>query len=63
MVIEYSRHVLGIEDANFPSFEPDCANPVIATMEEQKDTVACKGDMGHTIASWLPTRLSWRKAR
>ena len=35
MVIEYSRHVLGIEDANSSEFEPDCANPVIATMEEQ----------------------------
>ena len=32
MVIEYSRHVLGIEDANSSEFEPDCANPVIATM-------------------------------
>ena len=26
MVIEYSRHVLGIEDANSSEFEPDCAN-------------------------------------
>ena len=49
MVIEYSRHVLGIEDANSSEFEPDCANPVIATMEEQKDIVAGKGDMGHTM--------------
>jgi len=30
-------------------FDPDCANPVIATMEEQKDIVAGKGDMGHTM--------------
>ena len=27
MVIEYSRHVLGIEDANSSEFEPDCSNP------------------------------------
>ena len=47
MVIEYSRHVLGIEDANSSEFEPDCANPVIATMEEQKDIVAGKGDACH----------------
>ena len=62
MVIEYSRHVLGIEDANSSEFEPDCANPVIATMEEQKDIVAGKGDMG-TPCVLAPTRLSWRKAR
>ena len=49
MVIEYARHVLGLEDANSTEFEPDCANPVIATMEEQKDIVAGKGDMGHTM--------------
>ena len=49
MVIEYARHVLGLEDANSTEFEPDCATPVIATMEEQKDIVAGKGDMGHTM--------------
>ena len=36
-------------DANSSEFDPDCANPVIATMEEQKDIVAGKGDMGHTM--------------
>ncbi|MDN6769097.1 MAG: CTP synthase, partial [Bifidobacterium mongoliense] len=49
MVIEYSRHVMGLEDANSSEFEPDCQNPVIATMEEQKAIVAGKGDMGHTM--------------
>ena len=49
MVIEYARHVLGLEDANSTEFEPDCATPVIATMEEQKDIVAGNGDMGHTM--------------
>lgn len=49
MVIEYARDVLGIEDANSSEFDPDCANPVIATMEEQKDIVAGHGDMGHTM--------------
>jgi CTP synthase len=49
MVIEYSRHVLGLEDANSSEFEPGCENPVIATMEEQKDIVEGKGDMGHTM--------------
>ncbi|MGO1346068.1 MAG: CTP synthase, partial [Bifidobacterium psychraerophilum] len=49
MVIEYSRHVLGLEDANSSEFEAGCENPVIATMEEQKDIVEGKGDMGHTM--------------
>lgn len=49
MVIEYARHVLGLEDANSTEFEKDCGDPVIATMEEQKDIVAGKGDMGHTM--------------
>ncbi|WP_297316077.1 CTP synthase [uncultured Bifidobacterium sp.] len=49
MVIEYARHVLGLEDANSSEFEPDCEHPVIATMEEQKDIVAGHGDMGHTM--------------
>lgn len=49
MVIEFARHVLGLEDANSSEFEPDCENPVIATMEEQKEIVAGHGDMGHTM--------------
>ena len=49
MVIEYARHVLGLEDANSSEFEPDCENPVIATMAEQKAIVQGKGDMGHTM--------------
>ena len=49
MVIEYARHVLGLEDANSTEFEKDCGDPVIATMEEQKDIVDGKGDMGHTM--------------
>ena len=49
MVIEYARDVLDIKDANSSEFDPECANPVIATMEEQKDIVAGHGDMGHTM--------------
>ncbi|PXY80318.1 CTP synthase [Bifidobacterium indicum] len=49
MVIEYARHILGLEDANSSEFEPNCEHPVIATMEEQKDIVAGHGDMGHTM--------------
>lgn len=49
MVIEFARHVLELEDANSSEFEPDCENPVIATMEEQKEIVAGHGNMGHTM--------------
>ncbi|BDR54590.1 CTP synthase [Bombiscardovia apis] len=49
MVIEYSRDALGLEDANSSEFEPGCANPVVATMEEQKSIVDGDGDMGHTM--------------
>ena len=46
MVIEYARDVMGITDANSSEFDPDCAHPVIATMEEQRQFVE---DMGHTM--------------
>ena len=49
MVIEYARDVMGIMDANSSEFDPDCAHPVIATMEEQRQFVEDGGDMGHTM--------------
>ena len=49
MVIEYARDVMGITDANSSEFDPDCAHPVIATMEEQRQFVEDGGDMGHTM--------------
>ncbi|MET0861535.1 MAG: CTP synthase, partial [Microbacterium sp.] len=48
MVIEYARHVAGIEDASSSEFDPDTANPVIATMAEQVDILA-GGDLGGTM--------------
>ena len=36
MVIEYARNVAGLEKAASTEFDPDCPEPVIATMEEQK---------------------------
>ncbi len=48
MVIEYARDVLHLEDANSTEFEPDATNPVIATMEEQKQILK-DSDMGHTM--------------
>ena len=49
MVIEYARHVAGIETPTPPSSTTDCAQPVIATMAEQKHVVAGEGDLGGTM--------------
>ena len=49
MVIEYACDVMGVKDANSSEFDPDCAHPVIATMEEQRQFVEDGGDMGHTM--------------
>ena len=35
--IEFARHVAGLDDANSTEFEPACANPVIALIEEWQD--------------------------
>ncbi len=44
-VIEYSRNVLGLKDANSSEMEEETAHPVIALMEDQKDIL----DMGGTM--------------
>ena len=49
MVIEYARTMLGLADADSSEFEPDSANPVIATMAEQLAIVAGDGDLGGTM--------------
>jgi CTP synthase len=49
MVIEYARHVAGLDGASSTEFDPGTPNPVIATMEEQKDIVAGEGDLGGTM--------------
>ncbi|MDO8420017.1 MAG: CTP synthase [Rubrivivax sp.] len=36
--IEYARHVAGLEGANSTEFDPDCAHPVIALIEEWHDS-------------------------
>ena len=35
-VVEFARNVCGLEDAFSSEFKPDCGNPVIHLMEEQK---------------------------
>ena len=49
MVIEYARNVAGIADASSTEFDPETADPVIATMEEQKAFVEGAGDLGGTM--------------
>ncbi|MEO7059569.1 MAG: CTP synthase [Lapillicoccus sp.] len=49
MVIEYARNVVGILGASSSEFDPGTADPVIATMEEQKAFVDGAGDLGGTM--------------
>jgi CTP synthase len=49
MVIEYARHVAGIDGADSTEFHPGCAEPVIATMAEQEQYVEGAGDLGGTM--------------
>ncbi len=59
MVIEYARTVAGIEKAASTEFDPDCPEPVISTMAEQKHFVEGAGDLGGTMRLGLyPASLS-----
>ncbi|MEO7587560.1 MAG: CTP synthase [Arachnia sp.] len=49
MVIEAARNLAGIRDAGSSEFDPDTQHPVIATMAEQLDIVAGKGDLGGSM--------------
>jgi CTP synthase len=49
MVIEFARHVAGLEGANSAEFEESTPHPVIATMADQEDVVAGDRDMGGTM--------------
>ncbi len=49
MVIEYARNVAKLTDAGSTEFDPQAAEPVIATMEEQLDIVDGDGDLGGTM--------------
>ena len=48
MVIEAARNLAGITDAISAEFS-EAGTPVIATMDDQKDVVSGKGDMGGTM--------------
>ncbi len=49
MVIEAARNLAGIADAASSEFDPDTEHPVIATMAEQKEIVAGRGDLGGSM--------------
>jgi len=49
MAIEVARHVADLEGANSLEFDAAAAHPVIATMADQEEIVAGKGDMGGTM--------------
>ncbi len=59
MVIEYARHVVGLDGANSAEFEDKSKHPVIATMADQTDVVAGERDMGGTMRLGLyPAELA-----
>ncbi|MGC4855538.1 CTP synthase [Micromonospora sp. DT4] len=49
MTIDVARHLAGLDGANSLEFDEQAAHPVIATMADQEDIVAGKGDMGGTM--------------
>lgn len=49
MVMEYARHVLGLESASSSEFDPQTPHPVIATIKEQEEFVDGAGDLGGTM--------------
>jgi CTP synthase len=49
MVIEYARNVAGLTHASSAEFDPETPQPVIATMNEQRDVVSGERDMGGTM--------------
>ncbi len=49
VVIDYARHVAGLDGANSTEFDPATAHPVIATMAEQQHIVEGHGDLGGTM--------------
>jgi CTP synthase len=44
-IIEFARHVCGLPDTNSTEFAPDCASPVIALMQSQRDVSTMGGTM------------------
>ncbi|MEJ3748030.1 CTP synthase [Actinomycetes bacterium KLBMP 9797] len=59
MTIEVARHAGGLEGANSTEFDEQAVHAVIATMADQEDIVAGKGDLGGTMRlGAYPARLA-----
>src|SRR5690606_14040527 len=58
MTIDVARHLAGLTGANSTEFDQDTPHPVIATMADQAEIVAGRGDLGGTmrLGAW-PARL------
>ncbi len=66
MAIEVARHLADLDGANSLEFDEEAPHPVIATMADQQDIVAGKGDMGGSMrlgaypatlaGTWWPRR-------
>lgn len=54
MAIEAARHPAGLDGANSTEFDEASPHPVIATMADQEEIVAGRGDLGGTmrLGSW-----------
>jgi CTP synthase len=58
MTIEVARNLAGLRGANSTEFDERAEHPVIATMAEQQDIVAGRGDLGGTMRlGAYPARL------
>jgi CTP synthase len=44
-IIEFARHVCGLPETNSSEFAPECANPVVALMESQREVQDLGGTM------------------
>jgi CTP synthase len=44
-IIEFARHVCGIDDSNSSEFAPECPNPVVALLESQQGVQEMGGTM------------------
>ena len=59
MVIEYSRTIAGLENANSVEFDESTPHPVVSTMADQRDVVSGDRDMGGTMRLGLyPAKLA-----
>jgi len=61
-VVEFARNVCGLREANSTEIEPDCPEPVIDTLPEQKKIEGLGGNMrlGGSDIELKPQTLAWK---